>query len=89
MIGTTYPLPQRRQSLLFGVRVDIGADAESDDIEEGHPRLLRQELLRERQRDGRGDPGDFHDGHEAGADGGADLVPGAGAGDDGHGGEVD
>lgn len=85
----TYPLPQRSQSLLFGMRIDIRANAESHDIEEWHPCLLRQELLRERQRDGRGDPGDFHDGHEAGANGGADLMPGAGAGDDGHGGEVD
>ena len=71
------------------MRIDVGPNTERHNIEEGHPRLLRQELLGEGQSDGRGDPGHFHDGHEAGADGGADLMPGAGAGDDGHGGEVD
>lgn len=82
-------LPQRSQSLLLGGRVDVGSDQESDEVEERHPCLLGQELLSERERDGRGDPGDFHDGQEAGAHGGAYLVEGAGAGDDGHGGQVD
>ena len=50
---------------------------------------MGQESLRESEGQGRCDPGDFHDGHEACAHGGADLVEGAGAGDDGHGGQVD
>ena len=71
------------------MRVDVGADDEGDDVEEGHPHVLGQELLREGERDGRRDPADAHDGDEAGAHGGADLVPAARARDDGHGGEVD
>ena len=51
--------------------------------------MLRQEFLRERQSKRRGDPADFHNGHETRADRGADLVEGACAGDDGHGNEVD
>lgn len=42
-----------------------------------------------RQCQRRDDPADFHDGHEAGSNGRSDLVEGPGAGDDGHGGEVD
>ena len=86
---STHPLPQSFQPLLLGVRVDVSADDERDDVEERHPGLFRQEHLRERQRERAGDPADAHDGQEAGADGGADLMPGARAGDDGHRGEVD
>ena len=68
------------------MRIDIRADHKADEVEERHPRLLREEGLREGECEWRRDPGDFHDGHEAGAHGGADLVEGAGAGDDGHGG---
>lgn len=70
--------------LLLGDGIDVGADDKGDEVEERHPCLLREELLGESEGDGRGCPGDLHDGHEAGADGGADLVGGAGAGDDGH-----
>lgn len=51
--------------------------------------MFREELLRKREGERGGDPADFHDGHEARADGGADLVESAGAGDEGHGDEVD
>lgn len=82
-------LPQSSQALLLGVRVDVGADDKGDDVEERHPRLLGQELLRERQGQRRGDPADLHDRHEAGPDGRAHLVEGPRAGDDGHGDEID
>lgn len=71
------------------MRIDIRADDKSDDVEKRHPGVLGQELLREREGEWGGDPADFHDGHEAGTDGGADLVEGTGAGDEGHGDEVD
>ena len=66
--------------------VDVSSDQEPNNVEERYPGLLRQEFLGESERERGCDPTDFHDGHEAGADGGADLVPGSGAGDDGHGG---
>lgn len=69
--------------------IDISPDEEGDNVEERHPSVFGKEFLGKGQRDGRGDPADFHDGHEASADGGADLVEGAGAGDDGHRGEID
>ena len=84
----TYPLPQRRQPLFLGVCVDVGSDAESNDVEEGYPCLLRQEFLSKGQGDRRRNPGNLHDGHEASADGGTNLVPGASTSDDGHGGQV-
>ncbi|KAB8360594.1 hypothetical protein FH972_024332 [Carpinus fangiana] len=64
-------------------RVD-GADDKGNGVEERHPRLLRQELLRKSQRQGRCDPADLHDRHEAGSHRRADLVEGARAGDDCH-----
>ena len=65
--------------------VDIRPDDEGDNIEEWDPGLLRQELLRESQGQGRGDPADFHDSHESRPDGGSDLVPSSSASDDSHG----
>lgn len=82
-------LSQSFQALLLSVRVDIGTDDKTDDVEEGHPGVFGEELLRKRQGQRRGDPADLHDGHEAGAHGSANLVDGACAGDDTHGGEVD
>lgn len=82
-------LSESGKSLLLGVGIDVGADDKGNDVEERHPGLLRQELLGESQGDGGGGPGDLHDGHETGADGGADLVEGAGACNDGHAGQVD
>lgn len=66
------------------MRVDIRPNTEGDNIEKRHPRLLRQELLRKRQCNRASDPGHAHDGHEACTDCGPDLMPGAGARDDGH-----
>ena len=71
------------------MRIDVRANDKPNNIEERHPGLLREEGLGESQSDGRRDPGNFHDGHEACADGGANLVESAGARDDGHAGQVD
>jgi hypothetical protein len=81
--------PESLKPLLLGLRVDPRADDEGEDVEKGHPCVLGEELLGERQCQWRGDPADFHDGHEAGSDGRSDLVEGSGSGNDGHGGEVD
>lgn len=81
--------PEGLQPLLLGVCVDVGSNEETDDVEERHPGLLGQESLGEGQSDRGGDPGNLHDGHEARADGGADLVESARAGDDGHAEQVD
>lgn len=72
------------KSLLLGVRVDIGADHETDDVEEWNPCLLWQEFLRKCEADRGSDPADPHDGPEAGLYSCSDLVEGAGPGDDGH-----
>ena len=69
--------------------VDVGSNEESNNVEEGHPGVLREELLSEGQAQGRGDPADLHNGHEASLNGSANLVDGARTGDNGHGGEVD
>lgn len=82
-------LAESFQTLLLGVGVDVGADEETDDVEERHPGVLGEELLGEGQGQRGGNPANLHDGHEAGLDGGADLVEGARAGDDGHRRKVD
>lgn len=71
------------------MRIDIRPNDKGHDVEKRHPGLLRQELLRKRQAQRGGDPADFHDGHEARADGGSDLMQGSRARDHGHAGEVD
>lgn len=86
---TVVLLSQSSQTLLLGVSIDVSTNDEADDVEEGHPCLLGQELLCESQSQGRGAPADLHDGEEASTNGGADLVESTGASDDGHGGEVD
>lgn len=53
---STYLLPQGRQPLLLGVSVDVRPNDKAHDIEERHPRLLREELLRKCQCDGAGNP---------------------------------
>lgn len=68
------------------MRINVRPNHKPDQIEKRHPRLLRQEGLRKGERDWGGDPGDFHHGHETRTHGGADLVEGARACDDGHGG---
>jgi hypothetical protein len=80
--------PESLQPLFLGVSVDVGSNDETDDVEERHPGLLGQESLRKRQGDGRGDPRDLHDRHEAGAHGGADLVERTRSSNDGHAEEV-
>lgn len=69
--------------------VDIGSNEETDDVEEGHPGVLGEELLGKGQGQRGGDPADLHDGQEAGLDGGANLVEGARASNDRHRGQVD
>lgn len=80
--------PQGCEPLLLGVCVYVGADDETDNVEEGHPGVLWEELLGKGQGDGRDDPAHLHDGHETGLDGGPDLVEGACASNDGHRNEV-
>ncbi|KAI7976868.1 hypothetical protein EIK77_010099 [Talaromyces pinophilus] len=79
---------QSFETLLLSVGVDICANNESNNVEEWNPGVLGEEVLGKGQRDGRCDPADFHDGHETGAHGGADLVESAGSGDNGHGDQV-
>lgn len=64
--------------------VDVGSDNETDNVEEGDPGVFWEELLGKGQGERRDDPADLHDGHEAGLDGGADLMEGSGACNDGH-----
>jgi hypothetical protein len=81
--------PQSSEPLLLGVCVDVCADDESNDVEEGHPSSLGKELLSKGQRDGGHDPADLHDGPEASLDGCANLVECSGTGNKGHRDEVD
>lgn len=82
-------LAEGGEALLLGGGVDVRADDEADDVEEGDPEVVGQELLGKGEGEGRDDPRDLHDLPEADLDGGADLVEGAGAGDESHGDEVD
>lgn len=88
MLAKTY-LSQGFEALSLGVGVDVGSDEEPDDVEEWHPGVLREELLGEGKRQRRGDPADLHDREEASLDGGADLVEGTRASDNGHRRQVD
>ena len=87
-LWATY-LSQSLETLLLGVRVDICADDEADEVEERHPRMFRQESLRKGERQGRGDPADLHYWHETGPDGRADLVESPGARNHGHATQID
>ena len=69
--------------------VNIGSNEETNDVEEGHPGVLGEELLGEGQAQGRGDPADLHDGHESSLNGRANLVDGARTGNNSHGRQVD
>ncbi len=77
--------PEGSEPLLLGVCVDVGADDEADDVEEGHPGALWEELLGKGKRDGRDDPADLHDGPEACPDSRPDLVECPGTCNQGHG----
>jgi hypothetical protein len=79
---------ERFETLLLRVSVDVCANNKSHDVEEWNPGVLGEEVLGKSQSDGRRDPADFHDGHETSADGRADLVESARAGNDGHGDQV-
>ena len=81
---TTYLSPQSGQPLLLSMRINVGTNYERDDIEEGDPSVLGQELLGKRQSQWRRNPADFHDRHEAGPDGSSDLVEGPRASNDSH-----
>lgn len=81
-------LAQRREPLLLGDSVDVRAQYEPHQVEERHPRALGQELLRKRQADGRCHPADLHDLPEAHVHRRPHLVVCPGAGDNGHGAEV-
>ena len=78
-------LSQSGQTLLLGVCIDVCTDDKGNDVEEGYPGLLRQELLGKGESQRRSAPADLHDGEQTGANGSADLVESAGACDDGHG----
>lgn len=86
---TVVLLSQGSKPLLLGMRVDVGANEETDDVEEWHPSAFGKELLRERKRDWGDNPADLHDGPEAGLDSRLDLVECAGSCDQSHGGQVD
>jgi hypothetical protein len=72
------------KTLLLGGRVDIGTNHKSNDVEEGDPGLLREELLSKCKRNWRGDPADLHDWHEASLPSCVDLVESTCTGNDGH-----
>lgn len=81
-------LAEGGEALLLGHGVDVGADDEGDDVEEGHPGGLGQELLGEGEAERRGDPRHLHHLHEADAHRRPHLVEGPGARDQRHGYEV-
>lgn len=81
--------PECSKSLFLGVRIDVSADHEADDVEEWNPCLLWQEFLRECEADGGRDPADLHDGPEAGLDCCSNLVESPGPSNDGHEDEID
>lgn len=64
--------------------IDICPNNKRHNVEEWHPGLLGQELLRERKGQRGGYPTNFHNGPESGTDGRAYLMPGTRAGDDSH-----
>lgn len=81
-------LSESRKPLLLGDSVDVGADNECDEVEEGNPEVVGEELLRESKADGRGNPANLHDLPESHTNSGLDLVKGLRASNQGHGNEV-
>jgi hypothetical protein len=55
-------LSQGSQTLLLGVGIDVCTNDKGNDVEEGYPGLLREELLGKGESQRRGAPADFHDG---------------------------
>ena len=54
-------LSQSCEALLLGVGVDVCTNYKGNDVEEGYPGLLGQELLGEGKSQRRGAPADLHD----------------------------
>jgi hypothetical protein len=81
-------LSQSREALLLCHGVEVRSRRERYDIEERDPGVLGKELLRKSEGQGRYDPADLHDRHEASLPSGMDLVECPRASDDGHGDEV-
>lgn len=77
-----------REPLLLGDGVDVGADDEGDEVEEGDPEVVGEELLREGKADRRRDPADLHDPPESHADRSLHLVERLRTGDQSHGNQV-
>lgn len=69
--------------------VDVGANDETDKVEEWHPRLMWEKSLRKSKRERRYDPRDFHDWPETSANSCANLVKGSSSGNDCHAAEID
>lgn len=88
-VVTEVLLAESCKALLLGNRVDVCADDEGHDVEEGDPELIREELLGESQADRGSDPRNTHHLPEANLDGGANLVVGASTGNESHGDQVD
>lgn len=86
---TVVLLAQGGETLLLGEGVDVSANDKGDQVEEGNPELVREELLGKGQADGGGKPRDAHDSPEADLDGGANLVECTSAGNESHGDQVD
>jgi len=82
-------LAQRRQALLLGNRVDVGADDERNKVEEGHPCVLGKELLGKGQAERRCNPADAHNFPETNLDSRPHVVEALSASNNGHGDEVD
>lgn len=85
----THSLSKGREPLLLSVGVDVRANGEGDDVEEGNPGLLREEFLGKGQSNWGGNPTDFHDRPETGLDSGTNLVPRASTSNDCHGCQID
>lgn len=88
-VVTEVLLTESCKALLLGNRVDVCADDERHDVEEGDPELIREELLGESQADGGGDPRNTHHLPKANLDGGTNLVVGTSTGNESHGDQVD
>lgn len=88
-VVTEVLLAKSCETLLLGDGVDVGADDEGHNVEEGDPELVREELLSKSQADRRGDPRDPHHLPEADLDGSTNLMVGASAGNESHSNEVD
>lgn len=81
-------LAERGKALLLGNGVDVCADDKGHKIEEWYPGVLGQELLGEREADGRGDPANTHHLPETDPHRRPNLVERSGTSDQGHGNKI-